>query len=180
MCPRSARSFCSGTDSRTEERAAHRVPRVLRATQRARRHSAIFDCGDRFAPGTSPQRAAAAASSAAHRGLDSPKNRRIVRHLAGFPALFQSRPSHEPHRPPATQVAREALRLRRLRMRAAGPARHRWQAPHRYHQLIFRLREIGDPDLPEATRTPSGSHPGAFCFQRSRSAREHQHTRGPA
>jgi hypothetical protein len=29
-------------------------------------------------------------------------------------------------------------------------------------------------------RTPSGSHPGAFCFQRSPSLREYQHTRGSA
>ena len=103
-----------------------------------------------------------------------------MRHLADVPALFQSRPSHEPHRPPATHDARKALRLRRLRLRVDGPALQRWRLPHRYHQLIFRTREIGDPDLPEATRTPSGFHPGAFCFQRSRSITEHKYTRGSA
>ena len=39
--------------------------------------------------------------------------------------------------------------------------------PFHPHRLIPRLRGDRSPRSPEARRTPSGSHPGAFCFRRS-------------
>ena len=79
--------------------------------------------------------------------------------------FFPNENDHEPHTHRTAVRHADHAQAWRGRVRTACGLQ-----PRRRHsrRLTFLPWEIGHPDLPEATRTPSGSTPGAFSFVRSR------------